>query len=75
MGCRNNYKGHMDNNKVEWKQGREMGRSWVAGRDRGERQKTVLEQQFKKRKKEKISHRLGKIFSNHISIKELVFRI
>ena len=28
-----------------WKQGKEVGRAGVVGRDRGKRQKTVLEQQ------------------------------
>ena len=51
------------------------GRAGVVEKGGGKRQKTVLEQQLKKREKEKISHRLGKIFSNHVSIKELVFRI
>ena len=37
---RNNYKGHMDNNK-----GNEMRRAGVVGRGMGKRQKIVLEQQ------------------------------
>ena len=40
-----NYKGHMDDNKGGWKQGREVGRARVVGRVGGKRQKTVLEQQ------------------------------
>ena len=43
--CRNNYKGHMDNYKGCWKQGREVGRTGMVGRGGGRRQKTVLEQQ------------------------------
>ena len=40
MTYRNNYKGHMDNNKGGgWKLGKEVGR---AG---GQKQKTVVEQQ------------------------------
>ena len=31
--------------RVEWKQGREVGRAGVLGRHEGERQKTVFEQQ------------------------------
>ena len=42
--CRNNYKGHMENNKEGWKQGREVGRAGEVEEWR-KRQKTVLEQQ------------------------------
>ena len=31
---RNNYKGHMDNNKGGWKWGREVGRARVGGKGR-----------------------------------------
>ena len=34
----------MDNNKVGWKQGREVGRAGVVGRGGGKMQITVLEQ-------------------------------
>ena len=44
MAYRNNYKGHMDNNKGGWKHGREVERAGVVARGGGERQKTVLEQ-------------------------------
>ena len=47
---RNNFKGHMDNNKGGWKQGRDVGR---AG---GERQKAILEQQYKKNVKKRPLH-------------------
>ena len=40
-GYRNNYKGHMDNNKGGWKWGREVGRPGVVGRGGGNRQKTT----------------------------------
>ena len=46
-GCkvfRNIYKGHMDKTRGAWNQGREVEiAGWGTGR--GERQKTVLEQQ------------------------------
>ena len=42
---RNNYKGHVDNKKGGWKQGKELGRAEVVRRGREKRQKTVLEQQ------------------------------
>ena len=38
----------MDNNKEEGGNGREVGRTGVLGWGGGKRQKTVLEQQFKK---------------------------
>ena len=48
----------MDNNKVGWKQGREVGRAGVVGRGGGKMQITVLEQLkkliWKKNKKNKI---------------------
>ena len=37
-----NYKGHMDDNKGGWKQGREVGRAGVVGRGGGEGRKLYL---------------------------------
>ena len=39
----------MDNNKEGWKQGKEVRRARVVGRDGEKRQKTVREQQLKKK--------------------------
>ena len=50
-----NYKEHMDNNKVGVETGKEAGRAGVGESGGGKRQKTVLEQKFKKKIKKRKS--------------------
>ena len=50
-----NYKEHMDNNKGGVETGKESGRAGVVERGGGKRQKTVLEQKFKKKIKKRKS--------------------
>ena len=47
----NNYEGHMDNNKGEWKQGKEVGRAGVVAKDGGKGRKLYLNNSKKKVKK------------------------
>ena len=48
---RNKYKGHMDKTKMGGDQGRDMGMAGVGGSGGEKMQTTVLEQQFKKIKR------------------------
>ena len=68
----NNYEGHMDNNKGEWKQGREVGRAGVVGRSGREGRKLYLNNNKKNLKKEREIKHFS--YSTEISDEILIFQ-
>ena len=70
---RNNYEGHMDNNKGEWKQGKEVGKAGVVAKDGGKGRKLYLNNSKKSLKKEIVIIHIGIVWNNKVF--QIVLRV